>query len=241
VGALEIVSSDEAWSKARTRRMESGVSSFMKDYIVSPDPVPKKEPLISSVPRLKNVKKGLLVLDDDMKKKQYLSVMGNSGDSYKDGKLQVNATQRKSGYAYCFYSAPFDGLDNSIVEGTIEFQKTTGKYNRIGILFRADGKYPGNRYALFLNNDGQYLIEISKNGKLFPLVPISTTPLLNRGAAANTFKIVAYESKFDFYINEAFLIGLEEEHLERGAIGFMTNAGNYATINDIKIWKAEQE
>ena len=69
----------------------------------------------------------------------------------------------------------------------------------------------------------------------------ATTPLLNRGLTKNKFRIVAYGSKFDIYINDEFLIGFEDELFDKGTVGFTAKMGCYLTIDNVKIWEAVSE
>ena len=239
IGTLEIITVDSMHSKTKLKSLVNNGDLFTKADMVSPEPIPKKEPLVSPTPFLNDVGKGKLILNDDMDNVKYLSVTNGQGESYISGKLHLNAIQRKAGHAYCFYPQPFDKLENIIIEGEIEFQETKNKYNKADIAIRSNSNYSlHNSYLFFFNNDGRYSVDLSINGKRFPIIPIQSTPYLNRGAAKNKFQIVAYGPKFDFYLNDNFVIGFEHEALEKGAIGFMAGFGGYITVDNVNIWEA---
>ncbi len=108
IGTLEIINVDNTRSKARLKSLVNTTESFAKADLVSPEPIPKKETVVSSIPLLSKVAKGKLILNDDMETAKYLSVTNGQGESYISGKLHINALQRKAGHAYCFYPQPFD-------------------------------------------------------------------------------------------------------------------------------------
>jgi hypothetical protein len=239
IGILEIINVDNTHSKTRLKSLVNGGELFAKADLVSPEPIPKKETVVSPIPLLSNVEKGKLILNDDMETVKYLSVTNGQGESYISGKLHLNALQRKAGHAYCFYPQPFDKLENIIIDGEIEFQETKNKYNKVDIVIRSNSDYLlNNSYLFFFNNDGKYEVSLSINGKRYPIIPIQSTPYLNRGAVKNKFQIVAYGPKFDFYLNDNFVAGFEYESLEKGAIGFMANSSSYITVDNVNVWEA---
>ena len=239
LGTLEIINVDNTRSKARLKSIVNSGDLFAKADMVSPEPIPKKETVVSSIPLLNNVEKGKLIFNDDMETVKYLSVTNGQGESYISGKLHLNSLQKKTGHAYCFYPQPFDKLDNLIIDGEIEFQETKNKYNKVDIVIRSNSDYTlHNSYLFFFNNDGKYSVDLSINGKRYPIIPLQSTPYLNRGSARNKFQIVAYGPKFDFYLNDNFIAGFEHELLEKGTAGFMASWGSHITVDNIKIWEA---
>jgi hypothetical protein len=239
IGTLEIINVDNTRSKAKLRALVNSGDLFAKADLVSPEPIPKKETVVSQIPLLSNVEKGKLILNDDMETVKYLSVTNGQGESYISGKLHLNALQRKAGHAYCFYPQPFDRLENLIIEGEIEFQETKNKYNKVDIVIRSNSDYLlNNSYLFYFNNDGKYEVSLSINGKRYPIIQLQSTPFLNRGAVKNKFQIVAYGPKFDFYLNDNFISGFEHELLEKGTIGFRAGWGSYITVDNIKVWEA---
>jgi hypothetical protein len=79
---------------------------------------------------------------------------------------------------------------------------------------------------------------MSIKGSKNAIIPLQTTPYLNRGAKKNRFKIVAYNSKFDLYINDQFIAGFEHELLEKGAIGFKVSFMSYVIVSGVRVWEA---
>ena len=240
IGTLEIIAVDNTRAKAKVKKIQKSGESFMKGDIVSPEPLPKKNISISQTPLLAGIEKGKIILDDDMQQNKYLSVKNGQGESYIDGRLQLNALHRKAGHAYCFYPRPYDQLENIIFEGDIEFLETKNKYNKADVVFRSNMEYGTNQYAysFFFNNDGGYEVDLLINGRNNPLIALQSTPYLNRGAKKNRFRIVAYEAKFDLYLNDNFVTGFEHEMLEKGAVGFMALYASYIAVSNVKIWEA---
>lgn len=71
----------------------------------------------------------------------------------------------------------------------------------------------------FFNNDRKYEVYLSINGtKSNQIIPLQSTLYLNRGASKNKFRIVAYDSKFDFYLNDNFIDGFEHELLKKAPL-----------------------
>ena len=240
IGTLEIITVDSMRSKTRLKSLVNSSDSFAKADMVSPEPIPKQETVVSPTPLLSDVEKGKLILNDDMDTVKYLSVTNGQGESYISGKLHLNALQRKAGHAYCFYPQPFTQLENIIFEGDIEFRETKNKYNKAEIVTRSNNEYGDNAYcySFFINNDGGYEVILLIKGKNYPIIRLQSTPYLNRGSKNNQFKIVAYGSKFDFYLNDNFIVGFEHESLEKGTIGFRAPWGSYITVNNVKVWEA---
>ena len=240
IGTLEIITVDNTRSKAGLKSLVNSGDSFAKADLVSPEPIPKKESLVSQTPLLSNVEKGKLILDDDMENVKHLSVTNGQGESYIDGKLHLNALHKKSGHAYSFYPQPFNQLENFIFEGEVEYLATKNKYNKVSVVVRLIHDYPlNNSYHFFFNNDGKYEVYLSINGtKSNQIIPLQSTLYLNRGVSKNKFRIVAYDSKFDYYLNDNFIAGFEHELLEKGSIGFMADWGSYITVDNVKVWEA---
>ncbi|MFA5074389.1 MAG: CsgG/HfaB family protein [Nitrospirota bacterium] len=243
IGILEVISANEAWSKTKVMQLTDNPSRIMKDDIVSPTPIPKNEPQIFNTPLLKNIKKGDMLLEDDMKKHKYLSVLYNEGDSYHWGKLQLTSRQQTPNPARCFYPPPFDQLQNIVLEGKMEFNKKIEKgQNCFKVFFRFTKQGTQFRgYSLLFNIKGQYAVSIQETGKEDYIIPFTSTPYLNRGESENTFEIIAYDSKFDIYINDKYLASFADETCNQGTVGLVARPGTSATVSKITIWKAEKE
>lgn len=74
IGTLTVISVDSSRAKTKIKILLNSSGIFIKSDIVSPEPLPEKEAIISDVPLLIDVEKGKLILNDDMENKKYLSV-----------------------------------------------------------------------------------------------------------------------------------------------------------------------
>jgi hypothetical protein len=239
IGLLKVTKTDAVRSQTTLLALVDPNNVFEKGDLVSPEPVPKKEPLVSTTPLLPDVEKGRLLLDDDMETKKYLAPTDNKGEDYLNGKLLLNATHKTTGQTYCYYPAPFDNLDNVIIEGVVEFQPIEQKYNRVDVVLRKQGPYESsNSYNFFWNDEGSFAVYQWKLANPFEIIPLQASPAIHRGEAQNTFRIVAYGARFDWYLNDQFVIGFEDETLEKGGIGFMAEAYDFVTIDNVKLWEA---
>ena len=79
-----------------------------------------------------------------------------------------------------------------------------------------------------------------KSGALTTIVPLETSPFLKRGETSNKIKIIAIGSKFDFYINDKFVIAFEEESIRKGGIGIYVGQHAYILIDNLRIWKIKR-
>lgn len=243
LGTMEVTKLDADRSQGKVRLLSDPSKFFKKDDLVSPEPIPKKESVISKKPLLPDVVKGNLILEDDMREKKYLSVTNSKGKTYIDGKLHLNATHLRPEYgtshAFCYYPSPYDQLSDFILEGEMKFKRIKCEYNKFAVVFRSNGiHHTEDAYQFFINNAGQYAIDAIIKGVYFNIIPGQSTPLLNRGTSKNKFMIVAYGSRVDVYINDKFLVGFEHELFEKGMVGCKSNYGCYVTVDNIRIWEA---
>lgn len=237
VGILEVTLADKARSQCKLRSLVESNVIIQKDDMISPDPIPERPALVSDKPFWPGYSKGELLLDDDMSKKQYLSVTSAMGETYKDGRLFINTTHLNSGHGYCYYPAPFDAVGDFVCEAEITFEKNTEKYNRVTFIFRNAGAYgEGNGYSLYFTNDGSYQMDYMRNGFLFPIIKFTSTPTLKRGTSKNILRVVAKGSKFDLYFNDQFLAAFEHEAIEKGGFGIWSGQGSHVSVDNIKIW-----
>jgi hypothetical protein len=244
IGTIEVTSADEAWSKTKITKLAHSEVTIFKDDLVSPSPIPKNETLISNVPLLPKIKKSKILLEDDMKKNQYLFVELNEGDSYRRGKLKMTSSLTSSNPARCFYPPPFNELQNFIIEGEMEFDKVIERGNNCFKFYFRSNNRQGKQfrgYVLLFNAYGQYAVSIQEVAKEYYIVPFTSTPYLNRGESENKFKIVAYDSKFDIYVNDKYLVSFEDEQGSQGTVGLMARQGTSTTVSNITIWQAEKE
>lgn len=241
LGTLQVTKLNPARAQAQVKHLLNSSIAFQKDDLISPEPIPKKDPVKSTTKLIDNITKGALLLDDDMKKKKWLSPASNLGEAYINGKLHLNAGNLTSGHAYCFYPVPFDKLENFIMEGEVTFTNITDKYNKINVVFRSDGKYGGgDTYSFYWHDEGEFGIYKFRTGNVFKLLPLQACPALHRGEATNTFRIEALGPQFQFYINDIFLIAVEDEYFEKGYVGFWADSKCYSIIDNVKIWEAIQ-
>ncbi|MCP4396373.1 MAG: hypothetical protein GY801_03545, partial [bacterium] len=239
VGTLRVTKVGPSRSQTKVLALKDKDVNIEKYDLVSPEPIPKNDPFISAEPLLGNVEKGKLILDDDMQSRKYLSPNYNNSENYIDGNLHLDGTQLTAGHSYAYYPAPFDRLEDFIMEGTVEFQPITEKYNKFSVVFRSRGDYNNSdNYNFYWNDEGSFAVYTWQLSNPFELVQLQATPALNRGDSVNTFRIVAYGSKVDCYLNDEFVTAFEDESLEKGQIGFMASSYSYVTIDEFKIWRA---
>ncbi|MBA4371458.1 MAG: hypothetical protein C0402_01205 [Thermodesulfovibrio sp.] len=239
LGLLEVTRATRGGSQAKVKKLDSNSRPIKAGDIVSLEPIPSARSGISKTPLLGAVRPGKLILEDDMKSRQYLSPHLSKGDAYQSGVLHLNATHLKAYHTNVFYPMPFDRLADFILEGEIEFQKSSRRANGIDICFRSRGAYAElHAYRLYLASDGTSEVRLSRYATRFELAPHQTTPLLHRGTEKNRFRIVAFGSRFDIYVNDSFLIAFEDEQLDAGGIGFMVESGGHVTVDNVKIWEA---
>lgn len=245
IGIAEIVNPHEGTSEATIKKLENSSNIVKNDDLVSPEPIPRQEPVISyPVPLLPDISKDEKIFIDDQNK-NYLSVINSKNPSYAGGKLQLNATNLSEGQhnVYCFYPKHvLNPLDNFILESEFVFQKISNEWNKFSIYFRSNGDNSlVNSYVLSLNPKGFYEIRRLLDGVSSVIIPLQNLPAFNFGIEKNKFKIVADESKFDIYLNDKFLVGFEDENLSKGTIGFQVEKDGWVTIGDLKIWSIKNK
>jgi len=237
IGTLKVRQVNEKSALAETSFLENANFNIAEGDDVSPEPIPMKSPTVLQTPSLVGVKAGKIILKDNMHQ-QYLTVSNKAGASYVNGKVDLDAREVKAGHVYSFYSSPYDQLDDFILEGEFSFQQpVNGYHSTLTITFRGNGNYEKlNAYKLFMNNNGAYSVDISRNGQIFPLIPTQSSNLLIRGNGSNKVKLVVCGSHVDIYINDKFLTGFIDERYDKGSIGFMSFKGGHTQISNIKIW-----
>ncbi|MBD3308534.1 hypothetical protein GF339_19060 [candidate division KSB3 bacterium] len=242
VGILKVTRLDAVRAQTQAVSLNDPENRFQKEDLVSPEPIPHREAILWTEPLLADVVKGELLLDDDMEQRKYLSPTYNNTDDYINGELHLDASHKTSGHVYCYYPIPFDMLENIIIEGVMEFQPIEGHYNRFNVVLRNNGEYhSSDSYNFYWHDEGGFAVYRWRLSNPFDLVELQASPAIHRGEARNTFRIVAYGSKFDWYLNDEFVIGFDDEFLEKGRVGFMVDSGGYATVDDVKIWEAVKQ
>lgn len=242
IGILRIVKSDEGRSQANIKFLEKPDQIVKKGDYVSIEPLPLKETVISTSPLLPNITKGDIILEDDMKKNKYLSPNYTQGNHYQTGKLNIDATNLQCCHANCFYPAPYDQLEDFIMEGDVTFVANNYTYNKLQVVFRSDGEYEkANCYTFFWSNAGTFSVYNFQLGSNTELVKYQSSPHVNRGKGTNKFRIVAYGAKFDCYLNDQFITGFEDERYEKGCVGFWVDFKSHVIIDNVKIWNIEKK
>ncbi len=239
IGTLRVTKVDASRAMTKVLALEQPESLPLKGDLVSPEPVPKRGVVVASQPLLPTLAKGKLLLDDNMETRKYLSPTFNEGESYRNGTLHLNGTLLTAGQAYCYYPSPFEALENIIIEGEVEFQPITEQYNRFSVVIRNRNEYlNSDSYNFYWNDEGGIAVYQWRLANPFEIVPLQSSPIVKRGNSRNTFRIAAYGAQFDFYLNDEFVAGFEEETLEKGRIGFMIESYGYVTVDNVKVWEA---
>lgn len=239
VGILRVTSLMGGRAKAVVESLADPKETVMKGDTISPEPVPQKPSVISKDPLLPGIQKGSLVLEDDMERKKFLSPTYNSGEGYVGGRLNLCSTNNTSGHTYAFYPMPYDNLSNFIMEGEVEFRRVKSEYNRFDVVIRCNGNYLQEvAYTLFWQDKGSFAVYFTSMGQIFNLVPLQASSAINRGEAVNRFRIAAYGPRIDLYINDQFVVGFEDERLEKGVVGFECANGGHVMVDNVKIWDA---
>ncbi|GAK51567.1 hypothetical protein U14_02812 [Candidatus Moduliflexus flocculans] len=242
IGTLRVTKVDAVRSMTKILALEQPENPPLKGDLVSPEPVPKRDVMVASEPLLSTIAKGKLLLEDNMETRQYLSPTFNEGKSYLNGKLHLNGTKLTAGQVYCYYPSPFESLENIIMEGDVEFQPIESQYNRFSVVIRNRNDYlNSDSYNFYWNDEGGIAVYQWRLANPFEIVPLQSSPIVKRGDSLNTFRIVAYGAKFDFYLNDEFIAGFEEETLEKGRIGFMVESYGYVTIDNVNVWEAVKQ
>ena len=93
----------------------------------------------------------------------------------------------------------------------------TGQY---GIIFRFDnGKY----YSFGINGRGWFTIRKHIEGKVYELIPLTETYILNKGYTSNRLGIKAEGNTLSLYINGKMVRAIGDTSLTQGDIGFFVS------------------
>jgi hypothetical protein len=55
----------------------------------------------------------------------------------------------------------------------------------------------------------------------------------------NVIKVVAIGPKFDFYINDAYVLSFEDENYEAGGIALFVESGCRVQFDNVKVWSVQ--
>lgn len=241
IGKLEVVKVSQSRTLCKVLSLAKKGEFPKINDIVSHEPIPYKGAQVSHKPFFPKVRKGKKILFDNMSSRKYLSPANNESENYISGKLSLNNKSGKNVHSYCYYPAPFDKLADYILEVDIKFEKIAKTYNKISVSIRDDRDYHyGNAYSFFINNKGNYEISMYKSGDLVNITTLETSPHIKRETGENTVKIVAKGAKFDFYINDKYIISFFDETFRRGGIGFYAGKYSHILIDDLKIWEIKK-
>src|SRR5262249_46502559 len=106
-----------------------------------------------------------------------------------------------------------------------------------GLVFRADA-HKGNYYRLSIGTNGHYSVWVVTNNKDTSPPLIEGTTQFNPGAT-NTIAIVANGSRYEFYINEHFIVSFSDSKntYSSGQIGFDADSGASLMFRDMQVWQ----
>lgn len=131
---------------------------------------------------------------------------------------------------------------NVVMEVTVE-QRSDDNNNAYGIVCRAQVANSFIAYYFLISGAGQYGIRIGEGGRTRMLVSWTDHPIINKGEAQNTLRVVCIDDYFAFYINEQFVAEARHDWLIEGRVGFTVNSEEGILIgvqyDDLTVWEAE--
>ena len=111
-----------------------------------------------------------------------------------------------------------DNADFAIeVETQLDSGPLTGQY---GMIFRFDD---GNYYSFGINGRGWFTVRKHMDGKVYEMIPLTETYILNKGYETNRLGITAEGNTLSFYINGKMVRALADTSLTHGDIGFFVS------------------
>lgn len=100
------------------------------------------------------------------------------------------------------------------VEARLDSGPLTGQY---GLLFRfADDNY----YSFGIDGRGWYTVQKHVDGKVYDLIPLTETYILNKGYDSNVLGVKAEGNTLSMYINGKMVRAISDTSLTHGDIGF---------------------
>jgi hypothetical protein len=213
---------------------QTGIAPSEGDQI-SPDPLPRKDAVVSRTPFFPEVRVDRSLLEDDMRKDKYLSPKQNKGEGYTDGHLVLDATALKTGQSYGYYPPPFDTLTSCMITAEMRFLLSDG--SAAGMSFRCtDPVSNDDKYSLYITDNGKIFVGVIVNKIAQYIVNGESTPALNRNGESNTLKVIAIGPRFDCYINDTYVLSFEDENYEAGAVGLFVESGGRVQFDNVRIW-----
>ncbi|MDJ0752582.1 MAG: hypothetical protein QNJ45_03615 [Ardenticatenaceae bacterium] len=85
-----------------------------------------------------------------------------------------------------------------------------------GVEFRIDDE-SGDFYSFYLHNDGRYTVGKQFNGSWFEVVE-DFSPSIERNGGLNQIRVEAIGDRFRFYINNQFIVDIQNQGLPKGDI-----------------------
>lgn len=77
-----------------------------------------------------------------------------------------------------------------------------------------------NEYAFYISNDGWYRISKQVDGEWIILVDWKSNAAINQGAAWNTIQASCIGTTLSMWVNDTFLVSVEDKSLQTGFVGF---------------------
>lgn len=102
-------------------------------------------------------------------------------------------------------------------EARLDSGPLTGQY---GIIFRFDN---GNYYSFGINGRGWFTVRKHMDGKVYELIPLTETYILNKGYAKNRLGVKAEGNVLSLYINGKMVRAIADTSLTHGDVGFFVS------------------
>jgi hypothetical protein len=103
------------------------------------------------------------------------------------------------------------------VETRLDSGPLTGQY---GMIFRFDN---GNYYSFGINGRGWFTVRKHMDGKVYEMIPLTETYILNKGYETNRLGIKAEGNTLSLYINGKMVRAISDTSLTHGDIGFFVS------------------
>ncbi|MGV8111090.1 hypothetical protein [Methanospirillum sp.] len=100
------------------------------------------------------------------------------------------------------------------VDARLDSGPLTGQY---GIIFRFDN---GNYYSFVINGRGWYSVRKHIDGKIYELIPLTETYILNKGYETNKLGVKAEGNTLSMYINGKMVRAIGDTSISHGDVGF---------------------
>lgn len=200
--------------------------------LVSPDPIPRKETLVSETPLNKNPAENSTVLSDNMADQQLLPTRKGF---YADEAYVIDQSEEESGFGTSFYNLP-SSLPEKYVLSYKQIVYTGNKWGG-GMMFNTttdkDDKEWG--YVFLVTKNGEYQVSKLQKGGWKDLTSLLPHGAIKKEGDVNEAKIIVNEGRMDFYVNDQFVTGVEDESYHEGTVGFLVNSKNKISFDDVSL------